>query len=49
MGGTFGELHLIMNFPLLQRGERYVLFLYADKRPGVPPAPGLPRYKAEIS
>jgi hypothetical protein len=48
MGGTFGELHLIMNFPLLRRGERYVLFLYADKRPGVPPVPGLLRYEAEI-
>jgi hypothetical protein len=48
MGGTFGELHLIMNFPLLQRGERYVLFLHADKRPGIPPVSGLPRYGAEI-
>ena len=48
MGGTFGELHLIMNFPLLQRGERYILFLYADKRPGIPPVNGLPRYEAEI-
>jgi hypothetical protein len=48
MGGTFGELHLIMNFPLLQRGDRYVLFLYSEKRPGVPPVPGLPRYEAEI-
>jgi hypothetical protein len=48
MGGTFGELHLIMNFPLLQRGGRYVLFLYAEKRPGIPPVPGLPRYQAEI-
>ena len=48
MGGTFGELHLIMNFPLLQPRERYFLFLYADKRPGVPPIPGLPRYSAEI-
>jgi len=49
MGGTFGELHLIMNFPLLQRGQRYFLFLYSDKRPGVPPVPGLPRYQAEVS
>lgn len=48
MGGKVGELHLIMNFPLLQKGERYVLFLDADKRPGVPPVPGLPRYEAEI-
>jgi hypothetical protein len=48
MGGTFGELHLIMNFPLLQRGGRYVLFLYADKRPGIPPVDGLPRYQAGI-
>jgi hypothetical protein len=48
MGGTFGELHLIMNFPLLQRGDRYVLFLYEDKRPGLPAVPGLPRYEAEI-
>lgn len=48
MGGWFGELHLIMNCPLLQKGERYVLFLYADKRPGVPPVSGLPRYEAEI-
>jgi hypothetical protein len=47
MGGTFGELHLIMNFPLLQRGQRYVLFVYADKA-GRPPVPGLPRYTAEI-
>jgi hypothetical protein len=47
-GGTVGELHLIMNFPLLQRGDRYILFLYADKRPGIPPVPGLPRYQAEI-
>jgi hypothetical protein len=48
MGGTVGDLHLIMNFPLLQRGERYVLFLYTDKRPGIPPVPDLPRYQAEI-
>jgi len=48
MGGKFGELHLIMNFPLLQKGERYVLFLYAEKRQGIPPVPGLPRYEAEI-
>jgi hypothetical protein len=48
MGGTFGELHLIMNFPLLQRGNRYVLFLYSENRPAVPPVPGLPRYQAEI-
>jgi hypothetical protein len=48
MGGTVGDLHLIMNFPLLQRGERYVLFLYADKRPGIPSVPDLPRYRAEI-
>src|SRR5579863_6761027 len=48
MGGTYGELHLIMNFPLLQTGQRYVLFLYTDKRPGVPPVPGLPRFSAEI-
>jgi hypothetical protein len=47
-GGTVGELHLIMNFPLLERGERYILFLYADKRPGIPPVPGLSRYEAEI-
>jgi hypothetical protein len=33
MGGTFGELQLIMNLPLLQRGERYVLFLHADGGP----------------
>jgi hypothetical protein len=38
-GGTVGELHLIMNFPLLQTGNRYILFLYADKRPGVPRFP----------
>ena len=36
MGGTFGGLHLIMNFPLLQRGERYVLFLYAERRQNIP-------------
>jgi hypothetical protein len=48
MGGTFGDFHLIMNFPLLQRGTRYVLFLYADKREGIPPIPGLPRYLAQI-
>jgi hypothetical protein len=48
MGGTYGELHLIMNYPLLQTGQRYVLFLYADKRLGVPPIPGLPRFNAEI-
>ena len=48
MGGTVGELHLIMNFPLLQKGQRYVLFLYAEKREGVPPVPGLPRYQAQI-
>ena len=48
MGGTFGEARLIMNFPLLQRGEWYVLFLFADKRPGIPPIENLPRYEAEI-
>ena len=48
MGGTYGELHLIMNYPLLETGQRYVLFLYADTRPGVPPVPGLPRFSAEI-
>jgi hypothetical protein len=48
MGGTVGELHLIMNFPLLQRGERYVLFLYAENRPGIPPVNGLRRYQSEI-
>jgi hypothetical protein len=48
MGGTFGELHLIMNFPLLQKGQRYILFLYADKRDSVPSVAGLPRYLAEI-
>lgn len=47
MGGTFGELHLITNLPLLERGERYVLFLYEDKRPGVPPVPGLARFEAD--
>ncbi|HEY6341050.1 MAG TPA: hypothetical protein VIY49_06125 [Bryobacteraceae bacterium] len=47
-GGAVGDLHLIMNFPLLQRGQRYVLLLYTDKRPGIPPVPDLPRYQAEI-
>jgi hypothetical protein len=48
MGGTVGEARLIMNFPLLQRGEWYVLFLFADKRPGIPPIENLPRYQAEV-
>ena len=48
MGGAVGDLRLIMNFPLLQRGQRYVLLLYTDKRPGIPPVPDLPRYQAEI-
>jgi len=47
-GGTYGDLHLMMNFPLLQTGQRYVLFLYTDQRPEVPPFPGLPRFRAEI-
>jgi hypothetical protein len=48
MGGTFGDLHLIMNFPLLKQGDRYILFLYADKRADFPPVPGLPRFQADI-
>jgi hypothetical protein len=48
MGGTVGDLRLKMNFPLLQRGQRYVLLLYTDKRPGIPPVPDLSRYRAEI-
>jgi hypothetical protein len=48
MGGAVGQLHLIMQFPLLQPGSRYVLFVYDEKRPGVPPVAGLSRYQAEI-
>ena len=47
-GGTVGELQLIMNFPLLRKGDRYVLFLDAENRPEIPPVPGLPRFRAEV-
>jgi len=49
LGGTFGELQVVMNYPLMQRGERYVLFLYADtyadRRPQIP---GLARYRDDV-
>ena len=44
-GGTFGELHVIANYPLMQRDERYILFLWKDRRPGIPPIADLPRYR----
>lgn len=47
MGGTYGELRLVTNYPLLQTGQRYFLFLSTEKRPDVPAIPGLPRYRAE--
>jgi hypothetical protein len=47
MGGTYGELRLITNYPMLQTGQHYVLFLDSEKRPGLPAIPGLPRYRAE--
>jgi len=45
MGGAFGELRLIMNYSLLERGQRYILFLYADHYPDRPQIPGLARYR----
>jgi len=48
LGGTFGELQVVMNYPMMQRGERYVLFLYADKYPDRPPIPGLARYRDDV-
>jgi hypothetical protein len=47
-GGTFGELHLVMNYPLKQPGERYILFLYADKHQDRPQIPGLVRYRDDV-
>jgi len=44
-GGTFGELRVITNYPPLQRDERYILFLWKDTRPGIPPVGDLPRYR----
>lgn len=44
-GGTFGELRMIGNYPLMQRDERYILFLWKDTRPGIPPIEDLPRYR----
>lgn len=48
LGGTFGELQVVMNYPLMQPGERYVLFLYADKYPDRPQIPGLARYRDDV-
>ena len=48
MGGTFGELRLLMNYTLMQRGQRYVLFLYEDKSQARPPVPGLTRYQDNV-
>jgi hypothetical protein len=47
MGGTYGELHLLTNYPMLHTGQHYFLFLNTEKRPGVPAVSGLPRYRAE--
>lgn len=48
LGGTFGELQVVMNYPLMQRGERYVLFLYADTYAGRPRIPGLTRFRDDV-
>ena len=48
LGGTFGELQVVMNYPLMQPGERYVLFLYADKDSNRPQIPGLTRYRDDV-
>jgi hypothetical protein len=49
LGGTFGDLQVVMNYPLMQHGERYVLFLYADtyadRRPQIA---GLARYRDDV-
>jgi hypothetical protein len=45
IGGTVGDLRVIPNYRLLQRGERYILFLYTDKRTDVPKIEGLARYR----
>jgi hypothetical protein len=44
-GGSFGELHMIGNYPLMQHDERYILFLWRDTRSGIPPLPDFPRYR----
>lgn len=43
-GGTLGQLTVIPDEPLLQPGERMMLFLQPDDRTFLKPIPGLPRY-----
>ena len=56
-GGALEGLRQVMNYPLMQTGERYVLFLYSDNRVdpaylpglfGLPYIPGLARYRDDI-
>jgi hypothetical protein len=48
MGGTFGEARLLMNYPLMRRGERYILFLYKNNSPDRPPVADLMRYTDDV-
>ena len=43
-GGTFGNKTILPPEPLMEQGERQILFLVADNRSGLPSIAGLPRY-----
>jgi hypothetical protein len=43
-GGTVGQLRINTGEPLLQRGDRMILFLQPDNRGFLKPIAGMPRY-----
>jgi hypothetical protein len=44
-GGKRGGLEVVpSDDPLVEKGERYILFLTADNRPNLPDYPGMPRF-----